>query len=638
MQSNRLVVTLDGNMQIGFERGIQEVYKNSHLINDFVVRPSFLLQPTETLWVTFQNAATNPTVTLKPTLLERRTTVANSTRQVVDNDVSQITQSTDTGYEYYLVLPDDVLMNEGEWYFSLEIREIPDESKPTAYTAIDTSDIASFNVHNSLAGVGTGGSTPTDLDIAELYKSVAGWVDNILQNGLAPYIGENGNWFEFNKEQNAFVDTGRPATGPTGTKIFYLSQGYIADPWSTDVRFVQPQAQFPVRVNDYLIDKYGNFGIITSLGTYTVFFQLLFNYKGDAGIGIYQTAQESTPSTTALTLAGIKVPSGRKLQTGDLVIANPTNSYLYRITSVSTNQGLVFVEYLLTLRGNVGPTGENGSTLFFSAQDVAETGLTEIDTSTLTPSARIPAVGDFVIGSNSRLGYVTAVNADEQKATVEFLANLKGERGEQGPQGIQGEKGEKGDNGTSFRIVGTVNTAAELPPVATTELGTAYFVGATSPREVYSLVENQSGERIWQNEGTLQGPQGPPGESKATSEVTWTWPGEITRTIKLQKGYMVHIKFLAYSTSSGRYATITVGDAVPTRLTRDGLYEVYYKLYDAYQETYLAYVNTINGNSISPSNNANRVGDASLNEIDIVIEAQYSTQLNNMMIEVVPLQ
>lgn len=541
MQSNRLVVTLDGNMQIGFERGIQEVYKNSHLINDFVVRPSFLLQPTETLWVTFQNAATNPTVTLKPTLLERRTTVANSTRQVVDNDVSQITQSTDTGYEYYLVLPDDVLMNEGEWYFSLEIREIPDESKPTAYTAIDTSDIASFNVHNSLAGVGTGGSTPTDLDIAELYKSVAGWVDNILQNGLAPYIGENGNWFEFNKEQNAFVDTGRPATGPTGTKIFYLSQGYIADPWSTDVRFVQPQAQFPVRVNDYLIDKYGNFGIITSLGTYTVFFQLLFNYKGDAGIGIYQTAQESTPSTTALTLAGIKVPSGRKLQTGDLVIANPTNSYLYRITSVSTNQGLVFVEYLLTLRGNVGPTGENGSTLFFSAQDVAETGLTEIDTSTLTPSARIPAVGDFVIGSNSRLGYVTAVNADEQKATVEFLANLKGERGEQGPQGIQGEKGEKGDNGTSFRIVGTVNTAAELPPVATTELGTAYFVGATSPREVYSLVENQSGERIWQNEGTLQGPQGPPGESKATSEVTWTWPGEITRTIKLQKGYMVHI-------------------------------------------------------------------------------------------------
>ena len=671
MQSNRLVVTLDGNMQIGFERGIQEVYKNSHLINDFVVRPSFLLQPTETLWVTFQNAATNPTVTLKPTLLERRTTVANSTQQVVDNDVSQITQSTDTGYEYYLVLPDDVLMNEGEWYFSLEIREIPDESKPTAYTAIDTSDIASFNVHNSLAGVGSGGSTPTDLDIAELYKSVAGWVDSVIQNGLAPYIGENGNWFEFNKEQNAFVDTGRPATGPTGTKIFYLSQGYIADPWSTDVRFVQPQAQFPVRVNDYLIDKYGNFGIITGLGTYTVFFQLLFNYKGDAGIGIYQTAQESTPSTTALTLADIKVPSGRKLQTGDLVIANPDNAYLYRVTSVSNQQQQAFVAYLQPLRGKVGPTGENGSTLFFSAQDVAETGLTEIDTSTLTPSARLPAIGDFVIGSNSRLGYVTAVNASEQKATVEFMANLKGERGEQGPQGIQGEKGEKGDNGTSFRIVGTVVTAAELPPVATTELGTAYFVGAAAPREVYSLVENQSGERIWQNEGTLQGPQGergeqgpqgeqgergekgetgaqgpkgdvgpqgPPGESKATSEVTWTWPGEITRTIKLQKGYMVHIKFLTYSTSSGRYATITVGDAVPTRLTRDGLYEVYYKLYDAHQETYLAYVNTINGNSISPSGNENRVGDASLNEIDIVIEAQFSTQLNNMMVEVVPLQ
>lgn len=518
MQSNRLVVTLDEQMQIGFERGINQVYKNSHLINDFAVRPSFLLQPTQTLWVTFQNAETNPSVTLKPALLARRTTVANSTEQVVDNDVSQITQTTDSGYEYYTVLPDDVMVNEGQWYFSLEIREIPDESKPTAYTAIDTSDIASFRVHNSLAGVGTDGSTPTDLDIVALYKSVAGWVDSVIQNGLAPYIGENGNWFEFNKEQNAFIDTGRPATGATGTKIFYLSQGYIADPWFTDVRFVQPQAQFPVRVNDYLIDKYGNFGIITGLGTYTVFFQLLFNYKGDAGIGIYQTAQESTPSTTALALADIKVPSGRKLQTGDLVIANPDSAYLYRVTSVSNQQQQAFVAYLQPLRGKVGPKGANGSTLFFSAQDVAETGLTEIDTATLTPSARLPAVGDFVIGSNSHLGYVTAVNADEQKATVEFLANLRGERGEQGPQGIQGEKGEKGDNGTSFRIVGTVNTAAELPPVATTELGTAYFVGAAAPREVYSLVENQSGERIWQNEGTLQGPQGERGEQGPQGE------------------------------------------------------------------------------------------------------------------------
>lgn len=510
MQSNRLVVTLDEQMQIGFERGIQEVYKNSHLINDFVVRPSFLLQPTETLWVTFKNAEANPTVTLKPTLLARRTTVANSTQQVVDNDVSKITQTTDSGYEYYAVLPDAIMVNEGQWWFSLEIREIPDETKPTAYSTIETSGIESFMVHNSLAGA-TGG-TPTDLDIASLYNSVAGWVDNVIQNGLAPYIGENGNWYEFNKEQNAFVDTGRPATGATGTKIFYLSQGYIADPWFTDAMFIQPRSQFPVRVNDYLIDKYGNFGIITSTGTYTAYFQLLFNYKGDAGIGIYQTVQETTPSTTSLALADINVAYGRTLQAGDLVIANPDSAYLYRVTSVSTQQQKAFVTYLQPLRGKVGATGANGSTQFFSAQDVAETGLTQIDTATLTPSARLPAVGDFIIGSNSHLGYVTAVNADEQKATVEFLANLRGERGEQGPQGIQGERGEKGDNGTSFRIVGTVNAAAELPPVATTELGTAYYVGAAAPREVYSLVENQSGERIWQNEGTLQGPPGERGE------------------------------------------------------------------------------------------------------------------------------
>ena len=71
MQSNRLVVLLNEDMQTAFERGINQVYKNSHLINDFVVRPSFLLSPDQTLWVTFQNAVSNPTVTLKPTLLAR---------------------------------------------------------------------------------------------------------------------------------------------------------------------------------------------------------------------------------------------------------------------------------------------------------------------------------------------------------------------------------------------------------------------------------------------------------------------------------------------------------------------------------------------------------------------------------------
>ena len=48
-QSNRLVATLNEEMEIGYQSGINTIYLNSHLYNDFVVRPTFLLEPSETL-------------------------------------------------------------------------------------------------------------------------------------------------------------------------------------------------------------------------------------------------------------------------------------------------------------------------------------------------------------------------------------------------------------------------------------------------------------------------------------------------------------------------------------------------------------------------------------------------------------
>lgn len=242
MQSSRLVVTLNNKMETGFESGINEIYKNSHLINDFVVRPSFLLAPTETLWGTFQNAEENPTVQLKSSMLARKTTVANSTKQVVNNNESQIVQTTETGYEYYLQLPDDVLINAGPWYFSLEIREIPDSATPEQYESISTSDFNTFTVHNSLAGANADGSTPTDLDIAGLYKTATEAsaqsaqsaaeaansaeeaansaeeakqaAEDVIESNRAPYIGENGHWYQYDKSLQEFVDTGVNAQGP----------------------------------------------------------------------------------------------------------------------------------------------------------------------------------------------------------------------------------------------------------------------------------------------------------------------------------------------------------------------------------------------------------------------------------------
>lgn len=85
----------------------------------------------------------------------------------------------------------------------------------------------------------------------------------------------------------------------------------------------------------------------------------------------------------------------------------------------------------------------------------------------------------------------------------------KGATGPKGPEGPQGLQGPAGKDGQSFKIVGSVNTVGELPETSTVEAGTAYFVGTTTPRDVYVVnVETSS----WVNQGKLQGPEGPKGE------------------------------------------------------------------------------------------------------------------------------
>ena len=61
--------------------------------------------------------------------------------------------------------------------------------------------------------------------------------------------------------------------------------------------------------------------------------------------------------------------------------------------------------------------------------------------------------------------------------------------------------------GTSFRVVGSVNTVEELPDINSVDVGTAYFVGTTTPREVYVADISKQ----WINQGVLQGPKGDTG-------------------------------------------------------------------------------------------------------------------------------
>lgn len=84
---------------------------------------------------------------------------------------------------------------------------------------------------------------------------------------------------------------------------------------------------------------------------------------------------------------------------------------------------------------------------------------------------------------------------------------MQGIQGIQGVQGVPGERGPAGINGRSYEINGQVDAPEDLPAPSATYLGEAFFVGTTEPRFVYACVEYEGVIR-WENQGTLQGPQG----------------------------------------------------------------------------------------------------------------------------------
>ena len=84
---------------------------------------------------------------------------------------------------------------------------------------------------------------------------------------------------------------------------------------------------------------------------------------------------------------------------------------------------------------------------------------------------------------------------------------LQGPEGPRGPQGPEGPRGHAGADGKSYTIIGQVDIEADLPEVSAANLGDAYFVGVSIPRDVYACVL-VDGQAKWENQGTLQGPQG----------------------------------------------------------------------------------------------------------------------------------
>lgn len=82
--------------------------------------------------------------------------------------------------------------------------------------------------------------------------------------------------------------------------------------------------------------------------------------RGLEGLGIWRSSYSSNTTTTSIALSTITIPSGRSVKIGDLIIANSTYSYLYRVTAVSSSTATI--TYLQSLRGATGATGAKGDT------------------------------------------------------------------------------------------------------------------------------------------------------------------------------------------------------------------------------------------------------------------------------------
>lgn len=93
---------------------------------------------------------------------------------------------------------------------------------------------------------------------------------------------------------------------------------------------------------------------------------------------------------------------------------------------------------------------------------------------------------------------------------------IQGPMGPQGPQGVQGIQGPKGDAGDSFKIVGVLDSASELPTPTEEIRNQAYLIPDTKEPGTYDLyVITGTDNLVWENAGHIETVQGPKGDTGA---------------------------------------------------------------------------------------------------------------------------
>ena len=351
------------------------------------------------------------------------------------------------------------------------------------------------------------------------------WIDNrdtgIPASGKSPIIGENGNWWVFDSALNEYADTGATAYGKTAYE-YAVDHGYTG----TEEDFGKMLNEVPNAVKDAKQAVKDSKEVLQNPpkivdGNWYIYDYAKDTYQ-DSGINAVGDAfviVKTYPSIQAMQddYNNPEVTIGQfvMIDTGD--VENEEDSRLYLkgntewkfISDLSGAQGIqglsayqvavqhgfegTEAEWLISLKGEKGETGEKGATGERGPQGLQ--------------GERGPQ------GLQGERG-LQGVQGEKGEPGIQGPVGPKGEQGEQGIQGIQGPQGEpgpqgpKGDTGSGLNIKGELDSESQLPQEGVS--GDAWLISGNLYVYVGENGNIESNPK-WSNVGSIQGPAGPQG-------------------------------------------------------------------------------------------------------------------------------
>ena len=328
---------------------------------------------------------------------------------------------------------------------------------------------------------------------------------------------------------------------------------------------------------------------------------------GVNGLSIYRSTATSGTSTTSIALNTVTVPAGRSIQVGDLIIANTTYSYLYRVTAISGTT--LTVTYLQSLRGATGIKGDKGDTgTSITSVEQTTTSTADDGNNVVTVTLSDGTSSTFTVqngskgskgdkgdtgttptikaanGTNVASVGTPSVTASTSGTTTTFTFNyLKGAKGD------KGDKGDTGDDGiASVTTTGTGNVITDLSYDETTQVLTAtkgatysntHTITATATDDDVIVLTgtNGSNQVTYDAKHAKKGPSTTASTTKGATADTTVTAGAGTKTIKVPK-----VTVDAYGHTTGlteQTLSITI-PATPTALKNPNALTVGSKTYD----------------------------------------------------------